>query len=82
VDIADGTDPIAGDSRPPAGVPAFEFRNWMNVLDSHERDLMTLRFIEQWEYHEIAAARAILIGTVQWRCSTPRRSWRLTWRCA
>jgi DNA-directed RNA polymerase specialized sigma24 family protein len=28
---------------------------------------MKLRFIEQWEYHEIAAAHAIPIGTVQWR---------------
>jgi DNA-directed RNA polymerase specialized sigma24 family protein len=28
---------------------------------------MTLRFIEEWEYHEIAAAKAIPIGTVQWR---------------
>ena len=28
---------------------------------------MELRFIEQWEYHEIAAAQAIPIGTVQWR---------------
>ena len=28
---------------------------------------MSLRFIEQWQYHEIAAAQAIPIGTVQWR---------------
>jgi DNA-directed RNA polymerase specialized sigma24 family protein len=28
---------------------------------------LTLRFIEEWEYHEIAAAKAIPIGTVQWR---------------
>jgi DNA-directed RNA polymerase specialized sigma24 family protein len=27
---------------------------------------MTLRFVEQWEYHEIAAAKAMPIGTVQW----------------
>ena len=32
-----------------------------------ERETMALRFIEQWEYHEIAAAKAIPIGTVQWR---------------
>ena len=37
------------------------------VLAAPERELMTLRFIEEWEYHEIAAARAIPIGTVQWR---------------
>jgi DNA-directed RNA polymerase specialized sigma24 family protein len=28
---------------------------------------MTLRFVEQWEYHEIAAGRATPLGTVQWR---------------
>lgn len=28
---------------------------------------MTLRFVEEWEYHEIAAAQATPIGTVQWR---------------
>jgi DNA-directed RNA polymerase specialized sigma24 family protein len=41
--------------------------HWMAFLDSREREVMTLRFIEQWEYHEIAAAQAIPIGTVQWR---------------
>jgi DNA-directed RNA polymerase specialized sigma24 family protein len=39
----------------------------MAFLDSHEREAMKLRFIEQWEYHEIAAAHSIPIGTVQWR---------------
>jgi DNA-directed RNA polymerase specialized sigma24 family protein len=28
---------------------------------------MMLRFVEEWEYHEIAAGKAIPIGTVQWR---------------
>ena len=36
-------------------------------LDSREREAVSLRFIEQWEYHEIASAQAIPIGTVQWR---------------
>jgi len=51
----------------PAGTPAFEFLHWMSFLGPRESDLMKLRFIEQWEYHEIAAARSIPIGTVQWR---------------
>jgi RNA polymerase sigma-70 factor, ECF subfamily len=50
-----------------AGTYGFEFLEWMSVLDARERDLMILRFIEQWEYHEIAAARATPIGTVQWK---------------
>jgi RNA polymerase sigma-70 factor, ECF subfamily len=49
------------------GTSAFEFQHWMSFLDSREREVMTLRFVEQWEYHEIAAAQAIPIGTVQWR---------------
>jgi RNA polymerase sigma-70 factor (ECF subfamily) len=67
VEMEDAVGRIAAASHTPAGTPAFEFRNWMNFLESHERDVMTLRFIEQWEYHEIAAARAIPIGTVQWQ---------------
>jgi len=51
----------------PAGLGAFEFDYWMTFLESHEREALTLRFVEEWEYHEIAAAKAIPIGTVQWR---------------
>src|SRR5580658_2909825 len=67
VDLADAADRLAASSHKPAGTPAFEFRHWMAFLDSRERDVMTLRFVEQWEYHEIAAAHSIPIGTVQWR---------------
>jgi RNA polymerase sigma-70 factor, ECF subfamily len=67
VDLDDATDRIAPANSKPAGTPAFEFRNWMAFLDTHEREVMTLRFVEQWEYHEIAAARATPIGTVQWQ---------------
>src|SRR6266404_902110 len=67
VDLAGVTARLAAASHKPAGTPAFEFRHWMAFLDSREREAMTLRFIEQWEYHEIAAAQAIPIGTVQWR---------------
>jgi RNA polymerase sigma-70 factor, ECF subfamily len=67
VDLADSADRLVAASHKPAGTPAFEFLHWMAFLDSREREVMTLRFIEQWEYHEIAAARDIPIGTVQWR---------------
>src|SRR3984957_20774501 len=49
------------------GHSAFEFHHWMTFLESDEREALTLRFVEEWEYHEIAAAKAIPIGTVQWR---------------
>jgi len=49
------------------GTPAFEFLQWMALLKSDEREMMKLRFIEAWEYHEIAAKQAVPTGTVQWR---------------
>jgi RNA polymerase sigma-70 factor (ECF subfamily) len=67
VNLADVDNRVAAASHKPAGTPAFEFRDWMAFLDSRERDFMMLRFVEQWEYHEIAAARGTPIGTVQWR---------------
>ncbi|HXK05347.1 MAG TPA: sigma-70 family RNA polymerase sigma factor [Verrucomicrobiae bacterium] len=68
VDLASVTKRLAShDGHKSAGTPGFEFRHWMGFLDSRESEVMKLRFIEQWEYHEIAAAHAIPIGTVQWR---------------
>jgi RNA polymerase sigma-70 factor (ECF subfamily) len=67
VDLEEIADRSVGASRAPAATPAFEFMHWMAFLDSRERQVMTLRFIEEWEYHEIAAAHDIPIGTVQWR---------------
>src|SRR5258705_7065027 len=66
VDLGDIADRLAA-SHMPAATPAFEFRRWTAFLNSREQELMRLRFIEQWEYHEIAAAHALPIGTVQWR---------------
>jgi RNA polymerase sigma-70 factor (ECF subfamily) len=67
VHLADVPDRLVPAIHKSATTPAFEFMHWMAFLDSRERDVMTLRFIEEWEYHEIAAAHAIPIGTVQWR---------------
>jgi len=67
VDLAAFGDRLAAASQEPQGTPAFEFMHWMAFLDSRERDALTLRFVEEWEYHEIAAARDIPMGTVQWR---------------
>jgi RNA polymerase sigma-70 factor (ECF subfamily) len=59
-DIADTRAKVIGHS-------PFEFQHWMTFLESNEREALTLRFVEEWEYHEIASAKAIPIGTVQWR---------------
>jgi RNA polymerase sigma-70 factor (ECF subfamily) len=63
--VEDSVDRLAGVCAE-AGPPAFEFMNWMGFLNPREREVMTLRFVEQWEYHEIAAAKNMPIGTVQW----------------
>src|ERR1700688_3588190 len=73
VDLADVTDYLVAGSHKPSVTPAFEFLHWMAFLDWGEREVMTLRLIEQWEYHEIAAAQAIPIGTVQWRVFTAKK---------
>jgi len=65
VDVEDSVHRLASVSTEP-GTPAFEFMHWMEFLNPREREVMTLRFIEQWEYHEIAAAKDMPIGTVQW----------------
>ena len=68
VDLATVADRLVTEANHrPGDAPAFEFLNWMAFLDSREREAMKLRFIEDWEYHEIAAAQCIPIGTVQWR---------------
>ena len=65
-DVTDISDFLSAPNRNPFG-PASEFNDWMKFLDAQERETMTLRFVEEWEYHEIAAALGIPIGTVQWR---------------
>jgi RNA polymerase sigma factor (sigma-70 family) len=67
VDVANVEGSLAASSNKPGGTLAFEFRDWMAFLESREREALTLRFVEDWEYHEIAAAKNIPIGTVQWR---------------
>jgi RNA polymerase sigma-70 factor (ECF subfamily) len=69
VDIVDSADAMerAPASRTDAATPAFEFMSWMEFLNARERETMRLRFVEEWEYHEIASATSVPIGTVLWR---------------
>jgi RNA polymerase sigma-70 factor, ECF subfamily len=67
VDLANVAGSLVASSNKPAGTLAFEFYDWMAFLESNEREALTLRFVEEWEYHEIAAAKNIPMGTVQWR---------------
>ena len=67
VDLAEVPERFVASKNQSAGAPAFEFHGWMALLDSQEREALTLRFIDEYEYHEIAAAQTIPIGTAQWR---------------
>jgi RNA polymerase sigma-70 factor (ECF subfamily) len=68
VDLADVPERlIAATGGGNGGAPTFEFTDWMDFLEPRESEALTLRFVEEWEYHEIAAAQNIPIGTVQWR---------------
>lgn len=73
VDLSKVPDGVIAVSPRNGGAPAFEFNTWMGFLDSRERDTLTLRFVEEWEYHEIAAAQRVPIGTVQWRVFNAKR---------
>jgi RNA polymerase sigma-70 factor (ECF subfamily) len=67
VDLTDVAETFLSSVPKAAGRVGFEFLNWITFLDPSEREVMRLRFVEQWEYHEIAAAQSVPIGTVQWR---------------
>ncbi|MBV8830185.1 MAG: sigma-70 family RNA polymerase sigma factor [Acidobacteriaceae bacterium] len=73
VNLADFDNRLSTASHKPSGTHGFEFRDWMALLDAGEREVMMLRFIEEWEYHEIAAIRGTPIGTVQWRIFNSKR---------
>ena len=67
VDLAEVPERFVASKDHSAGTPCFEFHRWMAFLGSQEREALKLRFIDECEYHEIAAAQTIPIGTAQWR---------------
>ncbi len=73
MDVAEVSDRLIDASSEPGGTPAFEFLHRMALLDSRESEALTLRLIEQWEYHEIAAFQATPIGTVQWHVFSAKK---------
>jgi RNA polymerase sigma factor (sigma-70 family) len=73
IELEKVTDRLVASANGPGATPAFEFLHWMSFLDSREREALSLRFIEDREYHEIASAKGIPIGTVQWRVFNAKR---------
>jgi RNA polymerase sigma-70 factor (ECF subfamily) len=67
VDLADVSEMIAAPKQSFGGGATFEFKDWMDFLEPQEREAVTLRFVEDWEYHDIAAVQAVPVGTVRWR---------------
>ena len=67
VDLADVPERLVAGNGGNGRTPTFEFTDWMDFLEPREKEALTLRFVEECEYHEIAAAQKIPIGTVQWR---------------
>jgi len=51
----------------------FQFNEWMAALNPDEREIMTLRFVEGLEYHEIASVLSLPLGTVQWKIFHAKR---------
>jgi RNA polymerase sigma-70 factor (ECF subfamily) len=73
VDLSEVPEGLASVSPTNGGTPAFEFNRWIDFLDEREKEALISRFVEEWEYHEIAAAQNIPIGTVQWRVFNAKR---------
>ncbi len=51
----------------------FQFNEWMTALHEDEREIMTLRFVEGLEYHEIASVLSLPLGTIQWKIFHSKR---------
>lgn len=49
------------------------FAEWISVLDPEEAHILTLRFVEGLEYHEIAEVLGMPLGTVQWKIFRAKR---------
>ncbi len=52
---------------------ASQFAEWMAWLKPEDRQIMTLRYVEDLEYHEISAIVGLPLGTVQWRIFEAKR---------
>ena len=48
-------------------VEAFYLAEWLQCLRPEERELMVLRYVEGFEYHELATILNMPAGTVQWK---------------
>ena len=73
VDITEVAERLTATDNLAAGSTGFEFHRWASMLEPPEQEALTLRFIDQYEYHEIAIAQKVPIGTAQWRVFNAKR---------
>lgn len=64
-----GLGPEAEETREQCPDPSLhcQFSEWMACLNADERQVMTLRYVDELEHHEIAAMLELPVGTVQWK---------------
>ena len=69
--LTEETERVSAGVRDPLLQPAFA--EWLAWLPPDERNLIELRFVEGLEYHEIASALDMAMGTVQWKIFQVKR---------
>ena len=55
------------------GIPKLRLMEWLEGLETGERDLVILRFVDGLSYKELAVALNEPVGTIKWRISEVRR---------
>lgn len=65
VNLTDFNDRLAAATHKAGGTPAFELRNWTCFLDSRKREVMSLRFIEEWALDRRCSSYPGRHGTVE-----------------
>lgn len=55
------------------GIPKLRLMEWLEGLETGERDLVILRFVDGLSYKELAVVLNAPVGTIKWRISEVRR---------
>jgi RNA polymerase sigma-70 factor, ECF subfamily len=64
---------VAGVVSETEGIPKLRLMEWLEGLETGERDLVILRFVDGLSYKELAVALNAPVGTIKWRISEVRR---------
>jgi DNA-directed RNA polymerase specialized sigma24 family protein len=72
IELEKVTDRLVALANAAGATPAFEFLHWMSFLDSREREALSLRFIEDREYHEMRPLRGSRSARCNGACSTQK----------